>query len=323
MKRLPLLGGDTIHVGNFVVLTRSGIALEPGEIPAVVNLLPYRDPKGRPSKIVTPEPGTIERFFCKRNDPWCFLCLRTLAFKYLTKAHILPGIFRKPYRFARYKAHRKTPMTPVFSVLLPLQNMFVYLCEQCRRQEKKFDDVWTNVLKTALPFSHQKICHPDGAHISRAGLGLNMHFPSHGNLSYDTLPNSNIHLTITSPQPMLIKLAKLKASYFLKVFTTLILQGATPDRMRLGLTNWPVRHMIMEWMEKPKVEPQLISYQVSKQPFSEFPKPLNWIQRSAAARIPLGMPLMSIQSDHPPLLTQGRMVVNLIPTFYIGHRRPG
>lgn len=315
VKRSPSLGCDTIHVGNFVVLTRNGITLEPDEPTSIVNLLPYRDPKGKPSKVVTPEPGTIEGFFGKRNDPWCFLCLRTLSFKGLTKAHILPGIFRKPYRFARYKAHRKTPMTPVFSVLLPLQNMFVYLCERCRRREKKFDDVWTNVLKTALPFSHGKICHPDGAYISRDKLGLKMNLPS-----YDSLSSPNVHFVVASPQPMLIMLAKLKASYFLKVFTTLVLRGATPDRMRVGLINSPARQMIMEWMEKPKVDPQLISYQVSRRPFSEFPKSLNWIQRSAAARIPRGATTRTLIPSGPLIrLAQAQLVISLIPTFYVGH----
>lgn len=313
--RLPSFACDAIHVGNFVVLTRSGIALEPGEIPAVLNLLPYRDPREKPLKIVTPDPRTVESLFDKKNAPWCFLCLKPLGFKDVTKAHILPRVFREPYKFARYKAHRKTLTAPVFSVVSPVEDMFVYLCEGCRRREKKFDDVWTNVLKTAFPFSHGKIRHPDGAYISRDKLGLKMNLPS-----YDSLSNPNVHLVVASPQPMLIMLAKLKASYFLKVFTTLVLRGAAPDRMRVGLRNWPARQMIMEWMEKPKVDPQLISYQVSRQPFSEFPKSLNWIQRSAAARIPRGATTRTLIPSGPLIrLAQAQLVISLIPTFYVGH----
>lgn len=314
-RRLPLLPCDTVYVGNFVVLTRNGLVLEPDELPGVVSLLPYRDPKGKSSEVVTPVPRNIERLFGKRNAPWCFLCLRSLAFRDVTKAHILPGIFRKSYGFALYKARRKTPAAREFSVLLPLRDMFVYLCERCRRQEKKLDDVWTNVLKTPFPFSHGKICHPDGTGISRNGPGWKMSLSPYG-----SLPNANIHFVVTSPQPMLIMVAKLKASYFLKVFSTLILRGAAPDQMRTGLGNWPARRVIVEWMQKPKVDPQLISYEVSRRPFPEPRKSLNWIQWSAAARIPRGATTRTLIPSGPlTRLAQAQVVISLIPTCYVRH----
>ncbi len=303
---------DTIYVSNAVRLTRNPTILEPDELVGVVKLLPYPE-QPAPPRTLLPEKSPMERIFSKRNDKWCALCLEMLTHEEATQAHILPKIFRKRYKYAHYGMHNKRTPDIWDGISLPTEWMFVYLCEQCRRREKKLDDIWANVLKTPLPFSHQEVRHRDGTRLfrDRQGFVSLREGPSVGPLK------ANVHLTITSPQPMLIQIAKLKTSYFLKLFSTLVFGTATPSLTRMEASKSSARQTIVEWMAKPKIDPQIIDYRSSDRPFPQPTKPLNFIQAAAAARVPQETAKRPIVAGAP----HRKIIIELIPSVHMDGER--
>ena len=250
---------------------------------------------------------------CERlDDRWCALCLRKQSG--LTLAHVLPIAFRREHNYAHYKIDTISKRIPV-RITVPLADMCVFLCSACREYEEKVDAAWSNVLYTHFPVSHGLVRSKHGPYIKReenGSIGLY-------DFEEDVFSKGHAQITIMSPQPMLVQLAKWKASYFQRLYTTLMVRDVFTSKIRREVYFSRARRRISVIMRMKQPDPVLVDWEFRDQPFPENEIPLNWIQLSARLAVPRASRPAKIQHEQSPkkdgLIREGQFVINLVPAI--------
>ena len=264
-----------------------------------------------------PKQTNIADICDKFDNQWCALCLRNLP--QLTKAHVFPKALRREHNYAHYTVNTILGTIPI-RLTVPLAEMCVFLCSACREYEQKIDAVWNNVLYTGFPFSHELVKSEGGPYLKRDQNGV----LTLRNIEDEFAPKESIfskayvHLTVMSPQPMQVQLAKWKASYFQRLYTTLLFRNVSVRRIRREVRSSRARRRISTVMKRKQPNPILVDWEFSDQVCPDPNKPLNWIQQSARAAVPRTSRPFRMQQDHGfkehNIFQEGRVIITLVPS---------